>query len=147
MSGCSEILLSAPISLGCPPPQALAPPRLYCYRAMLCSCSFYRCLRTRGSRPYLPADAGISIDTRSNPGALRIIVAAFFSAHPSAAKYVAGPDSKLPAITYGLLGSLNGVAVKSLATALPAIIAMIGAPSFAYLLRKTGAHGSKIAPH
>jgi iron complex transport system permease protein len=51
-----------------------------------------------------------------------IIVAAFFSALLSGAKYVADPESKLPAITYWLLGSLNGASTKSLATALPPII-------------------------
>ncbi len=37
-----------------------------------------------------------------------VVVAAFFSALLSGAKYVADPESKLPAITYWLLGSLNG---------------------------------------
>ncbi len=36
-----------------------------------------------------------------------VVVAAFFSACLSGAKYVADPESKLPAITYWLLGSLN----------------------------------------
>jgi iron complex transport system permease protein len=51
-----------------------------------------------------------------------IIVAAFFSALLSGAKYVADPDSKLPAITYWLLGSLNGSSMQSLGMALPPII-------------------------
>jgi iron complex transport system permease protein len=51
-----------------------------------------------------------------------IIVAAFFSALLSGAKYVADPESKLPAITYWLLGSLNGISTRSLAMALPPII-------------------------
>jgi iron complex transport system permease protein len=51
-----------------------------------------------------------------------VIVAAFFSALLSGAKYVADPDSKLPAITYWLLGSLNGSSMRSLAMALPPII-------------------------
>ena len=36
-----------------------------------------------------------------------VVVAAFFSAMLSAVKYIADPESKLPAITYWLLGSLN----------------------------------------
>ncbi len=52
-----------------------------------------------------------------------VVVAAFFSALLSGAKYVADPESKLPAITYWLLGSLNGASSKSLAIALPPIIA------------------------
>jgi iron complex transport system permease protein len=51
-----------------------------------------------------------------------IVVAAFFSALLSGAKYVADPDSKLPAITYWLLGSLNGASVQSLQLAAPPII-------------------------
>ncbi|HEX3915627.1 MAG TPA: iron ABC transporter permease [Steroidobacteraceae bacterium] len=51
-----------------------------------------------------------------------IVVAAFFSALLSGAKYVADPESKLPAITYWLLGSLNGASVDSLKMALPPII-------------------------
>jgi iron complex transport system permease protein len=51
-----------------------------------------------------------------------VIVAAFFSALLSGAKYVADPDSKLPAITYWLLGSLNGTSALSLAMALPPIV-------------------------
>ena len=52
-----------------------------------------------------------------------VVVAAFFSALLSGAKYVADPESKLPAITYWLLGSLNGASSRSLAMALPPIIA------------------------
>ena len=52
-----------------------------------------------------------------------VVVAAFFSALLSGAKYVADPESKLPAITYWLLGSLNGASTRSLAMALPPIIA------------------------
>src|SRR5450631_266804 len=52
-----------------------------------------------------------------------IIVAAFFSALLSGAKYVADPESKLPAITYWLLRSLNGASTRSLAMALPPIVA------------------------
>jgi iron complex transport system permease protein len=51
-----------------------------------------------------------------------VIVAAFFSALLSGVKYVADPDSKLPAITYWLLGSLNGTTVQSLDMALPPIV-------------------------
>jgi iron complex transport system permease protein len=50
-----------------------------------------------------------------------VIVAAFFSALLSGAKYVADPESKLPAITYWLLGSLNGSSMRSLSMALPPI--------------------------
>lgn len=51
-----------------------------------------------------------------------VVVAAFFSALLSGAKYVADPESRLPAITYWLLGSLNGASSRSLAMALPPII-------------------------
>lgn len=51
-----------------------------------------------------------------------VVVAAFFSAALSAVKYVADPESKLPAITYWLLGSLNGVSSRSLAMAVPPIL-------------------------
>jgi iron complex transport system permease protein len=64
---------------------------------------------------------------RTTPGLMLVlagvVVAAFFSALLSGAKYVADPESKLPAITYWLLGSLNGASTKSLALALPPIIA------------------------
>lgn len=52
-----------------------------------------------------------------------VVVAAFFSALLSGAKYVADPESKLPAITYWLLGSLNGASMTGLAMILPPIIA------------------------
>jgi iron complex transport system permease protein len=51
-----------------------------------------------------------------------VVVAAFFSALLSGAKYVADPESRLPAITYWLLGSLNAASIKGLAMALPPII-------------------------
>ena len=51
-----------------------------------------------------------------------VVVAAFFSALLGAAKYIADPDSKLPAITYWLLGSLNASSSGSLKLALPPII-------------------------
>jgi iron complex transport system permease protein len=51
-----------------------------------------------------------------------VVVAAFFSALLSGTKYIADPESKLPAITYWLLGSLNGVSTASLAMALPPIV-------------------------
>jgi iron complex transport system permease protein len=50
-----------------------------------------------------------------------VVVAAFFSALLSGTKYVADPESKLPAITYWLLGSLNATSTRSLAMALPPI--------------------------
>jgi iron complex transport system permease protein len=51
-----------------------------------------------------------------------VIVAAFFSALLSGAKYLADPESKLPAITYWLLGSLNGTSMRTLGMAVPPII-------------------------
>jgi len=51
-----------------------------------------------------------------------VVVAAFFSAMLSAVKYIADPESKLPAITYWLLGSLNAVSTRSLSMALPPIL-------------------------
>lgn len=51
-----------------------------------------------------------------------VVVAAFFSALLSGAKYVADPESRLPAITYWLLGSLNAASIKGLAMALPPVI-------------------------
>jgi iron complex transport system permease protein len=51
-----------------------------------------------------------------------VVVGAFFSALLSGTKYVADPESKLPAITYWLLGSLNATSTRSLAMALPPII-------------------------
>jgi len=62
---------------------------------------------------------------RSTPGLMLVlsgvVVAAFFSALLSGAKYVADPESKLPAITYWLLGSLNGASLKGLVMTLPPI--------------------------
>jgi iron complex transport system permease protein len=56
-----------------------------------------------------------------------VIVAAFFNALVSGAKFIADPDSKLPAITYWLLGSLNGASVKSLKiAAFPIILGGVG---------------------
>src|SRR5262245_60661670 len=52
-----------------------------------------------------------------------VVVAAFFSALLSGAKYVADPESKLPAITYWLLGSFNSVTLRTVATVVPAIAA------------------------
>jgi iron complex transport system permease protein len=52
-----------------------------------------------------------------------VVVAAFFSAALSGAKYVADPESKLPAITYWLLGSLNAASVNGLAMVLGPIVA------------------------
>ena len=52
-----------------------------------------------------------------------VVVAAFFGALLSGTKYVADPESRLPAITYWLLGSLNGASLSGLATVLPPIIA------------------------
>ncbi len=50
-----------------------------------------------------------------------VVVAALFSALLSGAKYVADPESKLPAITYWLLGSLNAASIKELTMVLPPI--------------------------
>lgn len=52
-----------------------------------------------------------------------VVVGAFFSACLSGAKYVADPESKLPAITYWLLGSLNASSVGGLTMILPPILA------------------------
>jgi iron complex transport system permease protein len=52
-----------------------------------------------------------------------VVVAAFFSALLSGAKFVADPENKLPAITYWLLGSLNAATLRSVAIILPAIAA------------------------
>jgi iron complex transport system permease protein len=51
-----------------------------------------------------------------------VVVAAFFSALLSGVKYIADPDSKLPAITYWLLGSLNSASSTSLAMVLSPIV-------------------------
>jgi iron complex transport system permease protein len=50
-----------------------------------------------------------------------VVVAAFFSALLSGAKYVADPESKLPAITYWLLGSFNAATLRTVVTVVPAI--------------------------
>ncbi|MGH8228733.1 MAG: FecCD family ABC transporter permease [Steroidobacteraceae bacterium] len=68
---------------------------------------------------------------RSTPGLMLVlsgvVVAAFFSALLSGAKYVADPESKLPAITYWLLGSLNAASVRGLEMiALPIVAGSIG---------------------
>lgn len=52
-----------------------------------------------------------------------VVVAAFFSALISGAKYVADPESKLPAITYWLLGSFNAATLRTVMTVVPAIAA------------------------
>lgn len=54
-----------------------------------------------------------------------VVVAAFFGALLSAAKYLADPESRLPAITYWLMGSLNGASGRTLLTVLPPLIAGI----------------------
>jgi len=51
-----------------------------------------------------------------------VIVAAFFSALVSGAKLIADPESKLPAITYWLLGSFNRATYKSLYIVIPIIV-------------------------
>lgn len=51
-----------------------------------------------------------------------VVVAAFFSALLNGVKYIADPESKLPAITYWLLGSLNAASVKDLTMSLPPIV-------------------------
>jgi len=50
-----------------------------------------------------------------------VVVGAFFSALLSGAKFVADPENKLPAITYWLLGSFNGVTLRTVMVVLPAI--------------------------
>jgi len=50
-----------------------------------------------------------------------VVVGAFFSALLSGAKFVADPENKLPAITYWLLGSFNGVTLRTVMIVLPAI--------------------------
>lgn len=52
-----------------------------------------------------------------------VIVAAFFGAMLGAAKYLADPESRLPAITYWLLGSLNGASWRTLALVAPPVLA------------------------
>jgi iron complex transport system permease protein len=51
-----------------------------------------------------------------------VIVAAFFSALLSGAKFVADPENKLPAITYWLLGSFNAATLGTVAVVGPAIV-------------------------
>jgi len=51
-----------------------------------------------------------------------IVTGAFFQALISLAKYVADPETKLPAITYWLLGSIADVSYASIAMGAPAII-------------------------
>jgi iron complex transport system permease protein len=48
-----------------------------------------------------------------------VIVAAFFGALLSAAKLVADPEAKLPAITFWLLGSFNAATLRSVVTIVP----------------------------
>jgi iron complex transport system permease protein len=50
-----------------------------------------------------------------------VVVAAFFSALLSGAKFVADPENKLPAITYWLLGSFNAATLRAVAVVVPAI--------------------------
>ena len=50
-----------------------------------------------------------------------VVVGAFFSALLSGTKFVADPENKLPAITYWLLGSFNGVTLLTVTIVLPAI--------------------------
>jgi iron complex transport system permease protein len=52
-----------------------------------------------------------------------VVVAAFFSALLSGAKFVADPENKLPAITYWLLGSFNAATLRTIAIVVPAIAA------------------------
>lgn len=60
------------------------------------------------------------------------ITTAFFEALISIIKYVADPFSKLPSITYWLMGSLSNVAWKDIGTAIPLIAAGM---TVLYLLR------------
>jgi iron complex transport system permease protein len=52
-----------------------------------------------------------------------VVVAAFFSALLSGAKFVADPESKLPAITYWLMGSFNATTLRTVVTVVPALVA------------------------
>jgi len=52
-----------------------------------------------------------------------VVVAAFFSALLSGAKFVADPENQLPAITFWLLGSFNAATLRSVAIVLPLIAA------------------------
>jgi iron complex transport system permease protein len=51
-----------------------------------------------------------------------VVVAAFFGALVSAAKYVADPENKLPAITFWLLGSLSTASWQNVFTSGPVIV-------------------------
>ncbi len=51
-----------------------------------------------------------------------VITGAFFTALISFIKYVADPDDKLPEIVYWLMGSLNGIVMRDVLTALPFIL-------------------------
>lgn len=51
-----------------------------------------------------------------------VVVAGFFNALISGAKYVADPEAKLPEITYWLMGSLNKASLKDLVTVVPLIV-------------------------
>jgi len=52
-----------------------------------------------------------------------VVVAAFFGALLSGAKFVADPENKLPAITYWLLGSFNASTLRTVAIVVPVITA------------------------
>jgi iron complex transport system permease protein len=52
-----------------------------------------------------------------------VVVAAFFGALLSGAKFVADPQNKLPAITYWLLGSFNAATLSTVAIVAPAMAA------------------------
>jgi iron complex transport system permease protein len=52
-----------------------------------------------------------------------VVVAAFFGALLSGAKFVADPESKLPAITYWLMGSFNATTLRTVVTVVPALVA------------------------
>ncbi|WP_020611845.1 FecCD family ABC transporter permease [Sediminispirochaeta bajacaliforniensis] len=51
-----------------------------------------------------------------------VVVSAFFSALISVAKYVADPYSKLPAITFWLMGGLNSVSAHDIVWTLPPLV-------------------------
>jgi iron complex transport system permease protein len=51
-----------------------------------------------------------------------VVVGSLFSALISVTKYVADPDSKLPAITFWLMGSLSTTSMKDLVTTIPPIL-------------------------
>lgn len=51
-----------------------------------------------------------------------IVVSSFFQALIALVKYVADTETQLPSITYWLMGSMAGVSVKSLLTALPMLL-------------------------